>query len=97
MDAAFAALPASDFFDPAVLEVVDLLMQDSESVTAHARQRLVDGAAGGVRWRHRADSHLDNLLRHRRCALQLRPGEVAAHIGTVAILIAALGWSHGRR
>jgi len=88
MDAAFAALPASDFFDPVVLEAVDRLMHDSESVTAQARQRLVDGAARGVRWRRRLDNHLGKLLRDRRCALRLSPGMVAAHIGIAATLIA---------
>ena len=71
LEAAFAALPASSFFDPVVLEAVDLLMQDSESVTVQARQRLVSGADRGVRWRHRLGSHIGNLLRDRRCALEL--------------------------
>lgn len=88
MDTAFAALPASDFFDPVVLDAVDLLMQDSESVTAQARQRLVDGAARGVRWRRRLDSHLGKLLCDRRCAIRLSPGMVAAHLGVAASLIA---------
>jgi hypothetical protein len=88
MAAAFAALPATDFFDPAVLEAVDLLMQDSESVTAEARQRLVEGANRGVRWRRRLDDRLGKLLLDRRCALRLSPGAVAAHIGVAASLIA---------
>ncbi|HVB41342.1 MAG TPA: hypothetical protein VNF47_01385 [Streptosporangiaceae bacterium] len=90
MEAAFAALPASSFFDPAVLKAVDLLMQDSESVTVQARQRLVGGADRGVRWRHRLDSHIGNLLRDRRCTLELSPGEVAAKIGSAAALIAEI-------
>ena|ERR1022692_2349797 len=90
MEAAFRALPASALFDPAVLEAVDLIMQDSESVTAQARQRLVDGAARGVRWRRRLDNHLGNLLRDRRCALQLSPDGVAAHIESPAALIAEI-------
>jgi len=90
MEAAFAALPASSFFDPAVLEAVDLLMQDSESVTVQARQRLVSGADRGVRWRHRLGSHIGKLLRDRRCALELSPGEVAAQIGSAAALISEI-------
>jgi hypothetical protein len=90
MEVAFAALPASSCFDPAVLEAVDLLMQDSESVTVQARQRLVGGADRGVRWRRRLGGHLGNLLRDRRCALELSPGEVAARIGSGAALIAEI-------
>jgi hypothetical protein len=49
---AFAALPP-DIFDPVVLAAVDRLMNDSESITIAARQRLADGADRGVRWRQR--------------------------------------------
>lgn len=90
LEAAFATLPASSFFDPVVLEAVDLLMQDSESVTVQARQRLVSGADRGVRWRHRLSDHIGNLLRDRRCTLELSPGEVAAQIGSAAALIAEI-------
>jgi RNA polymerase sigma factor (sigma-70 family) len=53
-EAAFAALPP-DVFDPVVLAAVDHLMNDSESITIAARQRLAAGADRGVRWRQRLD------------------------------------------
>jgi hypothetical protein len=87
LEAAFAALPASSFFDSVVLEAVDLLMQDSESVSVQARQRLVSGADRGVRWRQRLGGHIGNLLRDRRYALEFSPGEVAPQIGAAASLI----------
>jgi Helix-turn-helix domain len=87
MESAFTALPASDLFDPAVLAAVELLMNDYESVTVRTRQRLVDGADRGVRWRHRLDNRLGNLLREHRCARQLSPGDIAARIGADASLI----------
>jgi hypothetical protein len=90
MEAAFATLPASEMFDPAVLAAVELLMNDYESVTVKARQRLVDGAGRGVRWRHRLDNHLGNLLRKHRCDRRLAPSDIAARIGTTAPLIAEI-------
>jgi hypothetical protein len=90
MEAAFATLPASEMFDPAVLAAVELLMNDCESVTVKARQRLVEGADRGVRWRHRLDNHLGNLLRKHRCARQLAPSDIATRIGTTAPLIAEI-------
>ena len=89
-EAAFAALP-SGVFDPVVLAAVDLLMRDSESVTATARQRLVDGAERGIRWRGRlGGQQLEHLLRDRRHALGLSPRAVAARIGVGAGLIAGI-------
>lgn len=90
MEAAFATLSASEMFDPAVLAAVELLMNDCESVTVKARQRLVEGADRGVRWRHRLDNHLGNLLSKHRCARQLAPSNIAARIGTTAPLIAEI-------
>ena len=78
MEAAFTALPASDLFDPAVLAAVELMMNDCESVTVSARQRLVEGAGRAVRWRRRLDNRLGNLLREHRRARQLTPGDIAA-------------------
>jgi hypothetical protein len=88
-DAAFAALP-SGVFDPVVLAAVDLLMYDSESVTATARQRLVGGAERGIRWRNRLGGQLEHLLRDRRRALGLSPRDTAARIGVAAGLIAEI-------
>ena len=107
-EAAFAALP-SGVFDPVVLAAVDLLMRDSESVTATARQRLVDGAERGIRWRGRlGGQQLEHLLRDRRHALGLSPRAVAARIGVGAGLSRGskqaprrskpcprTGWPHG--
>lgn len=86
MEAAFTALSASDLFDPEVLAAVELMMNDSESVTVSARQRLVEGAGRGVRWRRR----LGNLLREHRRARHLTPGDIAARIGAAAPLIAEI-------
>lgn len=52
IETAFVALPP-DIYDPVVLAAVDHLMNDSESITIAARQRLADGADRGVRWRQR--------------------------------------------
>ncbi len=89
LEAAFAALPPG-VFDPVVLTAVDLLMHDSESVTATARQRLVGGAERGIRWRNRLGGQLEHLLRDRRRALGLSPCAIAARIGVAAGLIAEI-------
>lgn len=65
-------------------------MHDSESVTAKARQRLVDGAERGIRWRNRLGGQLEHLLRDRRRALGLSPRAIAARIGVTAGLIAEI-------
>ncbi|HET9970335.1 MAG TPA: helix-turn-helix transcriptional regulator [Streptosporangiaceae bacterium] len=89
LEAAFAALPPG-VFDPVVLAAVDRLMQDSESVTATARQRLVGGAERGIRWRNRLGGQLEHLLRDRRRTLGLSPRAIAARIGVAAGLIAEI-------
>lgn len=65
-------------------------MYDSESVTVAARQRLVNGADRGVRWRQKLGDQLEHLLRDHRRTLRLPPRAIASQIGVGAGLIAQI-------
>jgi len=78
LDGFFDAILIDGSADPDVLQAVDALLADEGFLSIDQRQRLVDGAKRGIRWRQAMTGPLTRLLRAERADHNIELATLAA-------------------
>lgn len=80
LDGLFDAILIDGVADPDVLQAVDALLADEGFLSIDQRERLVDGAKRGIRWRQAMTGPLTRLLRAERADHNIELTTLAASL-----------------